>query len=178
MDILIWFDQFLIEVIFERFAHWFQRLTGKTCFWMARFSMCVLFVTIGIDIGVSLCQYKAADLLMNVIVGGFLISVIPGAIQKVERKVVPGVRNYLAIATWPVLIRSYSVITLMLNLIFFPALQKPPTGQVGYLALIMTIYFMSCTPLPPGKSKIKKWLESASQKWNSLWEPGGLGQPA
>lgn len=171
----------------EQFSHWFQQLTGVTCFWLGKLcavASFLLYTLVAIQMlhsGFStFSQFICEELLALIFaVALFIICVLE------ESNFSRGSEfcNPLRVHAGFVFVRTIGVINTVLiavlafSLIFL-AIAELITVLVFFVQATMTlgIYFASCTPLPPQKSKLREWLEQAKMWWQK--EPGDEALPA
>lgn len=156
------FDRWLIGK-FEAFAHWFQRLTGRTNWFLALCAICISNATF------LYFFWKIGDLAIALILGvlSFLdVLAVSSFEMDAARRLEKGLANprksffgatmrlfFVAFIGWlfvPFWFRRFDVdqMTVAFALCFFFLYQ----------------YFSACDPLPPGTSKIREWLESFGRK--------------
>ena|ERR1700733_13506346 len=187
MDLFVRLDRFILEQVFERFAHWFQRLTGKTNFWLAKLSRYVLVLSTVVDIVLRSMRDNVLDVAILVFFSVVFIPRFGMIIREMESRPLRGVRNDAAISPiWmcarmlAVLFLASSQIILVADMVYGVPFSRHVgeywLRQIEFLSYDCLFYFIACTPLPPGNSALKQWAEGFSQKWESLWRP--TGQPA
>jgi hypothetical protein len=157
-------DKFLIEEVFEKFAHFFQKWTGLDNFFLARVAATLsLLVHIA---GKVTCGYWTPFTPIIMLAQTFMIFFyIPSVERRVKGDLGPGYKNFL-VASSPDTRRFFFWMNTINLLIFSTA----PSWQFGYHTLsytlfTCTLYFAACTPKPPSKGKIKEMLESLTQSW-------------
>src|SRR3989344_6270197 len=162
-------DSFLIDEVFQPLAHKFQRLTGKTNFWLAKW--CGIMTAIsGISFATALYyKYETPGLffLGVAILYAFwmLITIIYAEIK--DQSIPDHFLNTDRIRYVPD--RMVILLLLLVSSIILPSLFLKVEGLFLELSIIFgwwSIYFMSCTPLPPGTSKFRKWLNRLLWKLN------------
>ena len=188
MSIIVFVDLFLIENVFERFAHWFQRLTGKTNFWLANVSLLLIIFTVGMDSALDVAQGNMFGAFCLTFFSAITVPIFRFATYIAERRSVPGMRNGSAIDPISIFIRIaiflipglYEISPVITDMTSQMPLSIRVIGHwvdlVQSCGFICFFYFMACTPLPPRKSKMKQWAEKLSETWSSIWEPSP--QPA
>lgn len=172
-------DGFLLGAA-ERFAHRLQRWTGLTNFWLARqcyrvrLLYCPLFggaVVLQLTEKPGLAGFAGVILVLLAIF--FLIDLMLYRLRGGKMRLVED--HYLAgnaTAHTLTLIWRGSGSARLMNLLLWAFLlyvwARPPTNAFYILAamafLMDTVgdYFRACIPLPPGKSKVREFLESLS----------------
>lgn len=160
-----------------KFAHWFQRLTGRTSFFIAKIgigmSIWAMFVSI-MNYWVPLLAHKTTwgtVAVRSFLLLGFLLDSI--RCNKAEERLLNG---YVALPHWVKLQRSIIgpmwrllglfVTVLVIGVVFGIELRKLPWSimrweiiEAGFgpgFAIFM--YFIHVDPLPPGTSKIREWI--------------------
>jgi len=168
---LIRTDLWLLERL-EKFAHWFQKLTGKNCFWLSR-----IFIIWGAmnligpyQLDILEGRRLAAPILLSFL---FLI----GAIglwrqsrrkeEQVSRMNERGYANPFKITSFSfriiwLLLMAFNVIVSLISLLshspLFPAYVL--FFLLNYvLSWVLYEYFSACDLLPPAKSRVKEWKE-------------------
>ncbi len=157
----------LILAGFEKFSHRWQKLTGHDCFWLGKLSLVLAFL------GFSLYFSWFALLLgfnFAVILGPtfMFVSIVPAWLLNVKAKKIVtqyannGYSNPFKVSYWRSRISclfAFSALTLLAVGVF-------SLVGVGYILYFLFYncfeYFLACDPLPPAKSKIKKWLEAGA----------------
>ncbi len=163
-----WFiriDDFLINWIFQRFAHWFEKITGLNNFWLARFCVCIFAL-------VPFLKYVMGETysptwaplhaLTPVVVVLIFFKVINQTEQETMANLQFGVANTYRIYPQTRLLVVFIAITLLI----FSML-----GLEQSILLVIFYYFLACTPRPPSKSLFKKWLEKIQQMFISHLAP-------
>jgi hypothetical protein len=149
-----WFDDFLIDKVFEPFAHWFQKLTGKDCFWLAEIIIGLYIILYGWEISLE-SENMLLFALRFAVFGSFLIFVYIRQTHQwrehTYRNLDKGFANPL---------RKIPILRILLWIVAFLTLIPFNWFTVAdSITLLCWAYLISCTPLPPGQSKLKKWLE-------------------
>lgn len=193
-------DGFLMDKVFQKFSHWFQKLTGKTCFWLTKtcYGSSLLFLVL---MGVfnflvrqepSLVKFNIAlDIIFWLLVGIIYASMIISIIRSCDREekdffsakeasvnirritlTLPRISAFLVCS---MVIGFMAVIILFFarSHIFYPI---PVCLSLLFWAIftIFAVYFRCCTPLPLCKSKVKEWQESFKKRLKPVLE-GGKG---
>lgn len=175
-------DDFLLHKA-ERFAHWFQRMTGRTNFWLAK--LCFVAYCLGGGVSMLLVPVPRAIAGPNADAMNWFGPVMMGTvllvgtwrlfpyIARVEEHYLSG--NHTAHAftllmsqLWPLrlltmVMRLPATFTLAYSLLD-PSHAVALGGGAGLVLFSWTgvccYYFASVVPLPPGKSKVREFLES------------------
>lgn len=165
-------DSFLMNYA-QKFSEKFQKLTGRTCFFLA--SMCL---AVDAAIGFFRLFIIHKDLERIIILFTSLIILVLAVIEYFEdksfnRKKFDGYVNHLIIAG-----RSLRFFCLSMCLIFCLVAIISKDYSVnnllrdsGFVAFTLATYFGSCTPLPPKKSKIREWLEAGQKAFSEVFAP-------
>jgi len=154
----------------QKFSDLFQRITGKTKFFLARWSLILhlLFIC-----GAILSIF-GEDLLKRpplLFLASFLcaksILIWGSTIHKIRKEEIVFLEN------GTLEFSELHDFSLRFPLAVFPLLTffLPPMPLLCYLPwffFIAWIYFSACIPRPPGKSKLREWLESFSQVQNQV----------
>jgi uncharacterized membrane protein len=162
-------DSFLLEKVFQKFSDFFQMATGMTCFFLAKiaiilsFASWVIFVISDPDDNPYLLIISLFTLYLayNAWKLTAIADVAEWQMNEGRR-----MKNPAALALFP--LRFLSLLIFPLSLIGALSLRGHD-GWISDLRLlyltafvmfeVIWIYFFSCTPLPPGESKVKQWLE-------------------
>ncbi len=160
-----------MDRIFQPFANWFQKLTGKDCFFLA-------YVATYMYLGFGLCTDYCHKNSLVIGFGAALSSIVTlittlwilflVSYSKINYR---GRGNTESIYANAARISNPVRLLRQLNLIIylgfsptFVILVIIPTremlyGKIATSALTATFFFASCTPLPTQKSKVKEWVE-------------------
>ncbi len=166
-------DDWMFDAGFQRFAHWFQRLTGKNNFFLARYVPCMIIGMLAI---VGLWHPAV-----------FIVSIMSLVNLPVTFRVVAQIERQFAkdstsrtmnpLRAHPLGIKLRLLVTFVLGIPFwqwlfmFTSMHEVTYGcamVTMHASLISVIYFISCTPLPPGESKFKKWLTSLKESFSEF----------
>jgi hypothetical protein len=181
MPIMEQVDYFLVEN-FQQFAHYFQRLTGRTNFWLAALAYKIHLLNLVIFIAVSVIKSvrnnKIAEELVFLILL-FLIALGIGkitmlSVKRCEKKDRDFFMDNQGLMNLNLIILSaHRIMVLLMTSVnlFGLGLVAFVLGMPEYMFILLfgifyviAIYFEACTPLPPGKSKVKEWLEAWKAK--------------
>lgn len=145
---------------FERFAHWFQRMTGLDCFWLAKNSFILKLLSVIILIIVHLIKphWLTAIWFLNSLVAYSEIR----ECEKLAKDYYPlsGTANVKKITNFFERWCSFAMVILDVSfaMLFRDVDFYLPSGWA--IAWALGEWFSSCDPLPPCQSKIKEWLKS------------------
>ncbi len=179
-----------VLILFTKFSHWFQVLTGKNNYFLARVSLMV----VAMNFMLSILDYWFPDLLDH---SSYLITVIfmpfpiiyfwgyIGLLIECEKKS-ENPSDVLYQVPLP-LSRKIFEISRLLFLAVFLLLEAPMIGvdiirwrhnvifqsvwNLTFFFLTAVCYLVDVTPLPRGKSKIRKWLEGFTFKTKPAYAP-------
>jgi hypothetical protein len=163
-------DNFLIAKATSA-AHRFQRLTGLTTYFIARIGVAISALSIIVEMLNYLYPFLSGKTSMGAMIIGFLCLLL--AIQysivlgKAEESVGSNVKPAILL---PFITRSYVwrifwLWGLAFDLVVFFAHHSRFVvleflWGPGYpLGLVIFFYFVKVDPLPPGKSKVREWIE-------------------
>ncbi|MEN8252582.1 MAG: hypothetical protein ABFQ53_03315 [Patescibacteria group bacterium] len=170
---------------FQKFSEWSQKTFGLTCFWWAKFFAKISFISITLDYIMDFVSIQSAfTLTLDVFMEVFLFYIFVGTVKtcdKLDEKYrnghkyvnerllswVPNRCTYLFFV--PLMIVPLLFLGVLENNMYFVFTMLP--FVVAISAIIPTLYFMSCTPLPPGESKVKTWLKNAKKKLSEAFVP-------
>ena len=142
-------DNFLFDSFpgFQKIQDWTQKHFGIDCFDLSRLSLFIFFI-------LSILSEEAVRriLVYKVLVSLFFLSGL-SIIQDAKKKQKFGFRNYLY--------EKFLVLRMIGLFMSMPILGEMFYEHIRHTSLLMHVYFLCCTPLPPSDSTIKKW-------WNSL----------
>lgn len=169
-NILLRFDAWLLSK-FEAFSHWWQRLTGRNCFWLAR--VCLFFV-----MGYLLLdafdwkRHGVSDIMFPIFFLTVLYSFGLLGINKLEKESADAQSRYCANPGKVVCvhIRVGLILFLSFLLVFEPLSPQP-------FLLLSMCYFCFCDPLPPAKSKVRQQLERMKEAVADIFTPAPMPQP-
>jgi len=139
-------DDFILDNIIQRFQNFTQRKIGKDCFFWAKF-LCFLIAMIPFII-ISVSSLREA--LPVSIYFCLLMLIFIGAIGVLERIVKEEIANKKTMNPFRNCLFIARIGFTIIFLFFWP----------DTFIMVMIAYFLSCTPLPPGESKARKWLNS------------------
>ena len=156
---------------FTKISHRFQRLTGRTNFFLAKIALCVVGLSLMSQVAdyfLSLFGIGTSALSVVLALGAATV-VISWAYECDEAK--HGVyaeekakRNFMPPEADPVCIRIIFLALLVPWITVFLAVVVSPNGILAFKillslyapALVTFLYFIAVDPLPPGKSKIRE----------------------
>ncbi len=175
---------------FTKISHGFQRLTGRTNFFLAKCSL--ILVAFGVLTGLAnyyfpnLLAYEAG--LYLAIMKILSISVLalwyfPECDKAEAASLCSGTAKFFSSLIFNYKWRLFGLFLALLEVgISLPLSINSPKGviffkvldDVSSTAFLSFLYFAAVDPLPPCKSKIKKWLESFSV---GLQKPASAKRP-
>jgi hypothetical protein len=163
------FDQMLVGAC-EKFSHKVQRTTGITCFNLSNF-----FILFGLSL-IGLVGYIHLKSVLTLVCSTvpFAIAFL-GSVHHITKRC-PPFRNPHEVTTIAKVVRLQMWIQMGFALLM---LRGNHCWSVVLHMVMITIgfYFGSCTPLPPGESKVKKWVKGLKDAVSSAMEPRGEPQP-
>lgn len=162
---------------FTKISHKFQRLTGRTSFFLAKCCLVIMGFSIVVDMGNSIIPLlnKRTDILLFIIqiVWAYGISKDLNNCTKTENNILDEEKAKVPFElAWPAIGRLlFGVGVLILGgPEFFGVLIGMTKSKISWVleiasknffpALVAFSYFVTVNPLPPGKSKIREWLGS------------------
>lgn len=177
-------DDWLFDYMFEKFARWFQRLTGNTNFWLATVTGLMAFFFMWC---LSTEHLRDGEVLVFILEGGVslcgLLLVRPTVDEVKDEVDSRGEENQKYINRLRVTGRGIRVFwlcscagVLVLSSALFYLSGVRYLGHFVFWNLFMVCvisyhYFLACTPLPPGISKFRQWLNKL------LWGIHNVLQP-
>ncbi len=186
-------DDYLVDTKFQPPAHLWQKLTGLTNFWLAKWA-CVISIIASMFLCVVLVIITG-PLKQESLIVVFLFSVeiffSSKRVYFLEKKEKESIKStscvgnnirideiivrIILLCTFCVLFVELPIIMLLTE----DLLLQMIVGSlfVFVMSLFMSFYFSACTSLPPSKSKTKEWYKKALNKINKKMfereEPSG-----
>lgn len=167
-------DEFFLDKIFQRFSDGFQKLTGKTCFFLAKVSFLLAAGFFELSAINGLYQTRYANWLITAIIVCLGIVMLFRIIQitgRWESRYVNGKQPVINIRR--IILQFPRVVLLSATagmsvgyLTGCLSLKSSPFDSIMRLlicchfSIFIGLYFQSCDPLPPAKSWLKKLLKS------------------
>ena len=183
---LIGIDRVILDDYFQRFSNWFQKLTGKDCFFLAYVAVIFFYVT-G-NIGFALVEGGfSGDILTITLFAAFIFILTIKKSQDIYRRTAAKGQFANPTATFiPFIAKRIAILTstLFTSSIFIELALS--SMRIRYficsfllilmcLSVVSFLYLSACTPLPPSRSKLSKWLsnlkESLSFRGSAIHEP-------
>lgn len=178
------FDTWLLNK-FEKFTQWWQRTFGQNCFWWAKFFDFVGFILL-ILCFIETSRFYSLKLIPLILATGlyafgsltFFLIFIPIYEHRITSNHTSGLANPLKVV--------FSDVRVMLNLYYLVmnvyVLWAGAGGYsyywtfflfvVGLLFFpIAVLYFVSCDPLPPCKSRVRQFADSVIEKIKEILSP-------
>ena len=172
------YDLWLIDNIFQPFAHWFQKMTGKDNFDLAAVSISIgMIITFACDCIVKkYIIYCGFDLYL--LLTGILSSYLEQKNYYRENKgrqtlAYNSNRNRFGLK----FLRRFFLVMLVTSTVLLIYNFSLTSLKVEALTLGVTLHahFNACTPLPPQKGKIQQAIKSLGNTLkNEIPKPGGL----
>ncbi len=187
--IILGLDALILDGIFQPFAHWFQKLTGKDCFFLARTSSFVLLTTGLISDSFEqnhlrspvIIAFSTPMTLMIFFVAWSCIALSQRFMDKANEGQAAAVGNpvrHMSRSVRMVVVGFWFLESrLLVSVILHPTIGES-AGRLYLPCVIAILYFVACTPLPPAKSKIRVLLEKARSYLASVREPDLQPEPA
>lgn len=174
-------DTWLLDTLFQPFSNWFQRLTGQDNFSLA-FHLLNLNMGIGLFTDLLLFKHDGEVVIFS---GTILKTLIcyPLLYKKVREKSRQPQRsvflNSLRINPCMRALRVFAYIFWICGVVYLAGIKSRGEHIEELLIFIMAnrfifvgvVCFLSCTPLPPGKSKFSKWMSAAKHWITNLSQP-------
>lgn len=185
-------DGFISNKI-EKFAHWWQKITGKDCFWLAKAAaVCYGLFGTAIMANIMLKGKEAAVTAICSIVAFLCMALAAGFIKQIKFKqeIVSiahsrGLANPFKIIDYGVRISAVflspicslsEVLSLLQGRLSFLLIFTGIFGNI-FLWILLLYYFSACDPLPPAKSKVRQWLEKVVSAAKEALSPTPQPQP-
>ncbi len=166
---MIPFDVWLLDR-FQRFAEWWQKLTGKDCFFLARLMIAchmLHMATIGLFV-LIFTEKSPFDHMPAILISTVWLYIIRVLETEARSDISRGCRNrgYIDFIAFRLVVIIANPLILGGTLKIYFGLELPFAfalfSSLCFVWYIPFAYFLSCTPLPPAKSKIREWIESFS----------------
>lgn len=174
MSPILALDSFLLEKVFQKFSNFFQRMTGKTCFFLARALFLIAAVFCGMIVLWVTFASKDTDyyVMFLCFLGIFLFFSDVNEMQGREKDFEENIEAAKNRDTELLLLfrrLSHGAIALFAVFLFPTATEKGREFAlllfvIVFLASSLGNYFASCTPLPPGKSRIREWIGNLGKR--------------
>jgi len=180
-------DDRLLDYVFQPSQDWWQKFTGYTCFWLAKWcaiGVCFFFLCTTL----FLVQEGRSPTLL-IVCSALLVIMLPLEIMNYEHMDTRFSQGSEYVNEER--IRGKSIRTLicvlfpLASVVAFFAIGT--TEEIRSLSIIAAwgtlaigaceLYFRACTPLPPQKSKVRQWIEAA-KVWLQPAPEGGEVLPA
>ena len=183
---LIEIDVWLLRKL-EKFAHWFQKLTGKNCFWLAKIAAVFhgLFIVVILMPGVFLGNQAIAIVSGILMMFTFFTVFKHFTLIKHRERVVLSARKKNLSNPFKVLDYDWRITVLFVILLclFIMVIDYFLFYFGAMLAFLMfwqglLYYFSACDPLPPAKSKVKEWKEKFVNAVKGVFAPAPRPVPA
>jgi len=159
-------DDILLDKIFQRISNFFQRTTGLTCFFLAKiaivasWSAMVIWIFTLPDLHYLLRILLAICSLIYLLIVWVHLNAYDEKEDALSSRV--NVMNSSVITDFPIRMLAwfFLITTSISSEGRQPYLISSRYLRICLVFVVVYLYFASCTPLPPGKSRIRKWLES------------------
>ena len=175
-----------ILALFTKFSHWFQCLTGRTNYFLAKISLFLTMTAWGVGALGYWLPILERRFLHDILTPICFLMVLPDYIMRIylcdkseeslfqndERtkyKIsdpIDGSMGWRIFWTFAVILSIPLSITSVLNnegVLFFKIINN------GFASFVwMASYFLEVDPLPPGKSKIRQWIEDIQAGFRKL----------
>lgn len=178
-------DDLLFDYVFQPFAHWFQRMTGKDNFFLAL--ICGLLATLTL-VCVDTLLGNSFGYIIDAMFGmSFTFTTVVSQKQYLKENANkdsltfnsfrrnPGRKMMRVI--WAIFTFNHTLV-LIDWVLFNPSTVRiyySSLMEVFFVGLLSHFYFVACTPLPPRKSKIGELARFLGNKLKeALPQPGGL----
>lgn len=163
-------DSFLIDRVFEPFAHWIQKMIGWTCFSLSRIC-CLLFITQD-----SLINFHTATAHQPIDWLGSVFAVLIAIVlffrtSYIEKECCKSIRKGFRNPARQTDAGDRKFARFVACLILFIFTLVPinhnllgVTITLLFLSAPAATHFYACTPLPPGQSKARQMWEKFKEK--------------
>ena len=178
-------DDLLFDCVFQPFAHWFQRMTGKDNFFLAL--LCSLLATLTLVCVDTLLGDSFGYIIDTVFGMSFTFTTTALQKQYMKENTNKDSLTFNSLRRNPgrkIMRVIWVIFTLNHTLVLIDWVLFNPSAvricyisltEVFFVGLLGHFYFLACTPLPPRKSKIGEMARSLGNKLKeALTQPGGL----
>ena len=168
-------DAFILDRL-TRFCHWFQRLTGKTNYFLAKIFLFLALNSILVRIinhWIPLLGYETYlffEILIALVIFPLYINDIYSC-DKSENRLLSGnelsKERFYSVNLNSIFWRILWLLLALIDVLSFISVFYTQRGVLLFkllddfaLFIFLVSYLLNVEPLPPGKSKIKEWIES------------------
>ncbi len=167
-------DDWLI-LLCTKFAHWFQRLTGRTSFFLAKLGlgMCIGSSFVGIlNYWVPIIPYPSSPwkltfeifMVVKMLYDGIQCNKSEAELYEGKVRLSAWVLSQRSTITcgWRLFLASGSIVEVVVLLLLRAfGVSWTQVIYAGFIpGLAVFSYFIFVNPLPPGQSKVREWVES------------------
>ena len=181
-------DNWLIDNVFQPFAHWFQRMTGKDNFYLSLLSLVTcIFATMCLDVIENNTFVSYSYHLITYIIMFLFLSICESKYKQKNRDcdilTCNTLRKDCAVELMRFILTAFVFISSIIIIFSICFSNKTDVLHITKLLLRQSIsvlldcyiYFIVCTPLPPQKGKIGQTIKALGNALkNALPKPGGL----
>lgn len=177
----------------EKFANWWQKLTGKNCFSLARAFIVVY--------GISIVEFPVYQILKTekisifsyivLVTLAFIAVIFFLRLIKFKEKIVLRANRCGLSNPFKLLDNQFRIFTLCFAPIFL-CIDVLMFKEEAFILIIMSMisiskifsalglsyYFSACDPLPPSKSRVKEWKEKFVNAVKGIFAPAPRPSPA
>jgi len=176
MSVLSKIDDILIDKLYQKFAWWFQKMTGRTNFWLAEASCNTFTLSVIAIAGRGLASEKVTLFWIVttfvVMVAIFAFEIIKENIRRDEKyffeKTDSGMNHFRITGftgrMMSLLVASILAINDLATFLLSGGYLQLVLNALFDISFVSIYYFLSCTPLPPCKGLVKEWLEARKKK--------------
>ncbi|XLQ19776.1 MAG: hypothetical protein ACKUBY_04245 [Candidatus Moraniibacteriota bacterium] len=180
--VVIYGDLWILSNIFQKFSTWSQKTFGLTNFWWTRFFATIAFVAFTIQFYLVFDVTAYAWIIFSrILIWLLLLAFVLGindTCLELDKKYANGYsyvnERVKALFLHRIMWSIAHVWNFSLDL-----MRTLTTGNLHEawlfditLGLIpVCLYFISCTPLPPGQSKVSKWIKGVKNKMQQVFSP-------
>lgn len=180
--VFLYIDIKILLNTFQRLSDLSQKTIGLTNFWWAKFFLKMAFIAATLDNILNFFDGTHVVILlidmMCQVAWVIWLYKISDLCSELEGKYANGQKNLNERAITLIFHRiiignscGYFFITiLLLSIMSANPLQGIPI-EIVLVTIPLCTYFISCTPLPPGQSKVKVWLKSVKRKMTEAPSP-------
>ncbi|MBI2063478.1 MAG: hypothetical protein HYT65_00580 [Candidatus Yanofskybacteria bacterium] len=156
---------------FTKFSHWFQKLTGLTCYFFAKMGLFVVLVGLFLRVLNYFIQFLTIETILPALDIFFLFFFGLIFLRKIylcnkaeenlfSSEVIRVEKESFVFRIWCLFFLVLDTTFLMPDLYEARYIMLEIMGRTGFfMGFTIYNYFVEVTPLPPGKSKVRQWIE-------------------
>ncbi|MFC1644640.1 hypothetical protein ACFL08_01280 [Patescibacteria group bacterium] len=156
---------------FEKFSHWTDRWFGVDNFLWAKISIVAVGAIAVMSVHVDDYSFALKCYVNTCIAILFLCYFTTCFFQEKKVKSNPRFRNEFEKSWFFSRIFVLGVLVKYFSVWIMRGREDDLVFLLSWLIFSFSVYFMSCTPLPPSESKVKSWLKKVIRKTAEVFSP-------